>query len=53
MWVRLSEALAAQDGRSRVIALTPAGRGAVAKGRPLWAKAQQRFARAFGFAPEA
>jgi DNA-binding MarR family transcriptional regulator len=37
-----------QDGRSRVIALTPAGRAIVAKGRPLWAKAQQRFARAFG-----
>jgi DNA-binding MarR family transcriptional regulator len=38
----------AQDGRSRVIALTPAGRAAVAKGRPLWARAQQSFARAFG-----
>ena len=37
-----------QDGRSRVTALTPAGRAIVAKGRPLWAKAQQRFARAFG-----
>jgi len=37
-----------QDGRSRVIALTPAGRAVVARGRPLWAKAQQRFASAFG-----
>jgi DNA-binding MarR family transcriptional regulator len=37
-----------QDGRSRVIALTPAGRAVVARGRPLWATAQQRFARAFG-----
>jgi DNA-binding MarR family transcriptional regulator len=40
--------VSAQDARSRVIALTPAGRAAVAKGRPLWAKAQQRFASAFG-----
>jgi len=37
-----------QDGRSRVTALTPAGRAVVAKGRPLWARAQQRFASAFG-----
>lgn len=37
-----------QDGRSRLIALTPAGRATVAKGRPLWAGAQQRFARVFG-----
>jgi DNA-binding MarR family transcriptional regulator len=37
-----------QDGRSRVTALTPAGQAVVANGRPLWAKAQQRFARAFG-----
>ena len=37
-----------QDGRIRVTALTPAGRAAVAKGRPLWAQAQRRFASAFG-----
>jgi DNA-binding MarR family transcriptional regulator len=37
-----------QDGRSRVTALTPAGRAVVAKGRPLWTSAQQRFASAFG-----
>jgi DNA-binding MarR family transcriptional regulator len=37
-----------QDGRSRVAALTPAGRAVVARGRPLWARAQQRFASAFG-----
>jgi len=37
-----------QDGRSRVAALTPAGRAAVAKGRPLWESAQRRFASAFG-----
>jgi DNA-binding MarR family transcriptional regulator len=37
-----------QDGRSRLTALTPAGRAVVAKGRPLWARAQQRFAGGFG-----
>jgi len=37
-----------KDGRSRVIALTPAGRAAIARGRPLWARAQRRFASAFG-----
>jgi DNA-binding MarR family transcriptional regulator len=37
-----------QDGRSRVAALTPAGRALVAKGRPLWTRAQERFAGAFG-----
>jgi len=37
-----------QDGRSRVAALTPAGRALVAKGRPLWARAQERFTSAFG-----
>jgi DNA-binding MarR family transcriptional regulator len=37
-----------RDGRSRVAALTPAGRALVAKGRPLWAGAQRRFASAFG-----
>jgi len=42
--LRVSE----QDGRSRVAALTPAGRAAVASGRPLWESAQRRFARAFG-----
>jgi DNA-binding MarR family transcriptional regulator len=36
------------DGRSRVSALTPVGRAVVAKGRPLWARAQQLFASAFG-----
>ena len=40
--------VAEQDGRSRVASLTPAGQAAVAKGRPLWAQAQRRFARAFG-----
>jgi DNA-binding MarR family transcriptional regulator len=37
-----------RDGRSRVTALTPAGRAALAKGRPLWESAQRRFASAFG-----
>jgi DNA-binding MarR family transcriptional regulator len=37
-----------QDGRSRVTTLTPAGRAVVAKGLPLWAAAQRRFADAFG-----
>ena len=37
-----------QDGRSRVTALTRAGQAVVASGRPLWAKAQERFTRAFG-----
>src|SRR6266404_5281679 len=37
-----------RDGRSRVTALTPTGRAALAKGRPLWAQAQRRFAGAFG-----
>jgi DNA-binding MarR family transcriptional regulator len=37
-----------QDGRSRVTALTPAGRAVLAKGRPLWESAQRRFASAFG-----
>ena len=37
-----------EDGRSHVTTLTPAGRAVVAKGRPLWARAQQRFASAFG-----
>ena len=42
--LRVSE----QDGRSRVAALTPAGRVVVAKGLPLWAQAQRRFASAVG-----
>src|SRR5260370_14071210 len=37
-----------QDGRSRVTALTRAGQAVVASGRPLWAKAQGPFTRAFG-----
>jgi DNA-binding MarR family transcriptional regulator len=37
-----------QDGRSRIADLTPAGRAVVASGRPLWARAQQRFAKAVG-----
>jgi DNA-binding MarR family transcriptional regulator len=36
------------DGRSRIAALTPAGRTLVASGHPLWARAQQRFADAVG-----
>jgi DNA-binding MarR family transcriptional regulator len=40
-----------EDRRSRVVALTPAGTALVAKGRPLWARAQRRFDRTFG--PEA
>ena len=42
--LRVSE----QDGRSRFTELTPAGRAALAKGRPSWAQAQRRFASAFG-----
>src|SRR5207245_2775768 len=37
-----------QDGRSRIAELTPVGRALVASGRPLWARAQQRFAKAVG-----
>ena len=37
-----------QDGRSRVAKLTLAGRALVTRGRSLWARAQQRFASAFG-----
>jgi DNA-binding MarR family transcriptional regulator len=37
-----------QDGRSRIVELTPAGRTLVASGLPLWAAAQQRFAKAVG-----
>src|SRR5260370_20963594 len=39
--------VSAQDRRSRAIALTAAGRAAVAQARPLWAAAQRRFERTF------
>ena len=37
-----------QDRRSRTIALTEAGKAAVAKARPRWATAQRRFEGKFG-----
>jgi DNA-binding MarR family transcriptional regulator len=37
-----------QDRRSRRVALTEAGRSAVAKARPRWAAAQRRFESTFG-----
>jgi DNA-binding MarR family transcriptional regulator len=37
-----------QDRRSRMVALTEAGKAAVAKARPRWAAAQRRFERTFG-----
>ena len=37
-----------QDRRSRVVALTPAGKAVVAKARPRWAAAQRRFESTFG-----
>jgi len=37
-----------QDRRSRIVALTQAGRAAVAKARPRWAAAQRRFESRFG-----
>ena len=37
-----------QDRRSRTIALTEAGKAAVAKARPRWAAAQRRFEGKFG-----
>jgi DNA-binding MarR family transcriptional regulator len=37
-----------QDRRSRIVALTHAGKAAVAKARPRWAGAQRRFESAFG-----
>jgi DNA-binding MarR family transcriptional regulator len=37
-----------QDRRSRIVALTHAGKAAVAKARPRWAAAQRRFESAFG-----
>src|SRR6202011_4023821 len=40
--------MSAQDRRSRIVALTHAGKAAVAKARPRWAAAQRRFESAFG-----
>lgn len=40
--------VSAEDRRSRAIALTAEGRALLAKARPLWTKAQQRFESAFG-----
>jgi DNA-binding MarR family transcriptional regulator len=37
-----------RDRRSRMVALTPAGEAAVAKGRPRWAAAQRQFENTFG-----
>jgi DNA-binding MarR family transcriptional regulator len=37
-----------QDRRSRIVALTHAGKAAVAKARPRWAAAQRSFESAFG-----
>ena len=37
-----------QDRRSRMVALTEAGKAAAAKARPRWAAAQRRFESAFG-----
>src|SRR2546425_167350 len=37
-----------EDRRSRVVALTQAGKAAVAKARPRWAAAQRRFESSFG-----
>jgi DNA-binding MarR family transcriptional regulator len=37
-----------RDGRRRPVRLTPAGRKAVARGRPYWEKAHARFARFYG-----
>ena len=39
-----------QDRRSRTVALTRAGKALVAEARPLWAGAQRRFERTFGWA---
>jgi DNA-binding MarR family transcriptional regulator len=38
----------ANDRRSRLVALTEAGKAAVVKARPLWAVAQRRFESTFG-----
>jgi DNA-binding MarR family transcriptional regulator len=40
--------VAQADRRSRVVALTPAGRELMRAARPLWASAERRFERAFG-----
>jgi DNA-binding MarR family transcriptional regulator len=40
--------VSAQDRRSCIVALTAAGKAAVAKARPRWAAAQRRFESAFG-----
>src|SRR3984893_10664902 len=37
-----------QDGRSRLVTLTSAGKAAVGKARPRWAAAQRRFESIFG-----
>ena len=37
-----------QDRRSRMVALTPAGKAIVAKARPRWSAAQRRFESTFG-----
>ena len=37
-----------KDRRSRIVALTHAGKATVAKARPRWAAAQRRFESAFG-----
>jgi DNA-binding MarR family transcriptional regulator len=37
-----------RDRRSRMVALTQAGRATVAKGRPRWAAAQRQFESTFG-----
>jgi DNA-binding MarR family transcriptional regulator len=37
-----------EDRRSRMVALTPAGKAAVAKARPRWAVAQRCFESTFG-----
>jgi DNA-binding MarR family transcriptional regulator len=40
--------VSAEDRRSRALALTAEGRALLAKARPLWTKAQQRFESTFG-----
>ena len=40
-----------EDRRSRMVALTEAGKAAVANARPRWAAAQRRFESAFGKEP--
>ena len=41
-------AISERDRRSRMVALTPAGKAVVAKGRPRWAAAQRQFESTFG-----